>query len=104
MSGRAGRRGLDDRGIVILMVDEKMEPATIKSMVKGAADSLYSSFYIGYNMLLNLLRVEGFSPEYLLKRSFHQYQTSKSLPEHERSKFFFFIFFIIFFIFYNFFC
>jgi ATP-dependent RNA helicase DOB1 len=47
MSGRAGRRGLDERGIVILMVDEKMEPAVAKNMLKGSPDSLNSSFYIG---------------------------------------------------------
>lgn len=34
MSGRAGRRGMDDRGIVILMVDEKMSPAVGKQLLK----------------------------------------------------------------------
>lgn len=40
MSGRAGRRGIDARGICILMVNEKLEPSTAKMMVKGSADSL----------------------------------------------------------------
>jgi len=30
MSGRAGRRGKDDRGIVIQMVDEKMDPMSVR--------------------------------------------------------------------------
>ena len=34
MSGRAGRRGLDDRGIVMLMVDEKMDSTTAKGLLK----------------------------------------------------------------------
>jgi len=34
MSGRAGRRGLDDKGIVILMVDEKMSPSVGKQIIK----------------------------------------------------------------------
>ena len=33
MSGRAGRRGIDDRGVCILMLDEKLEPSTSKMMV-----------------------------------------------------------------------
>ena len=37
MSGRAGRRGLDDKGIVILMVDEKIPPATGREILKGMA-------------------------------------------------------------------
>ncbi|PWN53889.1 antiviral helicase, partial [Violaceomyces palustris] len=83
MSGRAGRRGLDDRGIVIMMFDEKLEPAAAKQMVKGEADRLNSAFHLGYNMVLNLMRVEGVSPEYMLERCFFQFQNAASVPALE---------------------
>lgn len=34
MSGRAGRRGIDERGIVIMIVDEKLEPEVGKTLLK----------------------------------------------------------------------
>lgn len=80
MSGRAGRRGLDDRGIVIMMFDEKLEPSAAKVMVKGEADRLNSAFHLGYNMILNLMRVEGISPELMLQRCFFQFQQAASVP------------------------
>lgn len=83
MSGRAGRRGLDERGIVIMMTDEKLEPAVAKNMVKGDADRLDSAFHLGYNMILNLMRVEGLTPEYMLERCFYQFQNTASVPQLE---------------------
>jgi len=79
MSGRAGRRGLDERGIVIMMIDEKMEPAVAKEIVRGEQDKLNSAFYLGYNMILNLMRVEGISPEFMLERCFYQFQNTASV-------------------------
>ena len=83
MSGRAGRRGLDDRGVVIMMCDEKLEPVATKEMVKGEADRLDSAFHLGYNMVLNLMKVEGISPEYMLERCFFQFQSSAGVPKLE---------------------
>ncbi|KAF9871222.1 ATP-dependent rna helicase dob1 [Colletotrichum karsti] len=84
MSGRAGRRGLDSRGIVIMMIDDKMEPDTARAIVVGEQDRLNSAFYLGYNMILNLLRIEAISPEFMLERCFHQFQTGASVPTLER--------------------
>lgn len=84
MSGRAGRRGLDERGIVIMMIDQQMEPGIAKEIVRGEQDKLNSAFYLGYNMILNLLRVEGISPEFMLERCFHQFQNTASVSGLER--------------------
>lgn len=85
MSGRAGRRGLDDRGIVIMMIDESMEPETAKEIVIGEQERLNSAFYLGYNMVLNLLRIEAVSPEYMLERCFFQFQNAASVPVLEKA-------------------
>jgi len=84
MSGRAGRRGLDERGIVIMMIDEKMEPNVAKEIVRGEQDKLNSAFYLGYNMILNLMRVEGISPEFMLERCFYQFQNTASVSGLEK--------------------
>jgi ATP-dependent RNA helicase DOB1 len=83
MSGRAGRRGLDASGIAILMCGEQIEPKIAKEMMCGSAEPLNSSFRLGYNMLLNLLRAEEANPEYVIARSFAQFQGDRALPENE---------------------
>jgi len=84
MSGRAGRRGKDDRGYAIMLADSKLDEPTCRSMVKGSAAPLMSSFKLTYYTLLNLLkRLEGQGKdmEYVISKSFSQFQHEKELPE-----------------------
>ncbi|KAL7096257.1 hypothetical protein ACP275_10G070200 [Erythranthe tilingii] len=83
MSGRAGRRGKDDRGICIIMIDDKMEMNTLKDMVLGRPAPLVSTFRLSYYSILNLMsRAEGqFTAEHVIRHSFHQFQYEKTLPD-----------------------
>ncbi|VDD88900.1 unnamed protein product [Enterobius vermicularis] len=81
MSGRAGRRGKDEKGLVILMVDQQMGQDVAKRIIKGSPDPINSQFRLTYNMVLNLLRVEGVNPEFMLERSFYQFQNYDALPD-----------------------
>lgn len=83
MSGRAGRRGLDDRGHVISIITEGLAISQVKTMFSSNSDKLFSAFRLTYNMVLNLLRVEGLSPEYILSRSFYHFQAYKNALEEE---------------------
>jgi ATP-dependent RNA helicase DOB1 len=83
MSGRAGRRGLDRFGIVIAMIEDKVEPDALRTLMSGGADVLNSSFHLTYNMVLNLLRVEDVDPEFMMTRSFFQFQRERNRPQLE---------------------
>uniref|UniRef100_A0A915BRU3 Helicase SKI2W n=1 Tax=Parascaris univalens TaxID=6257 RepID=A0A915BRU3_PARUN len=72
MAGRAGRRGLDSTGTVIVLCKgpDAPEPTELTKMMMGKPMKLESRFRVTYSMLLNLLRVEHLRIEDMLQRSY----------------------------------
>lgn len=89
MAGRAGRRGLDTVGYVLLVppgnVDEAPPVIELQKMILDPPSKLRSQFRLTYNMILNLLRVEALKIEEMIKRSFSEHATQQLLPEHEKA-------------------
>ena len=90
MAGRAGRRGLDKVGTVVLCCfgDTPPPQMILKNMLTGSSTKLQSQFRLTFTMILNLLRVEDMSVEGMIKRSFSEFATQRALTTNEFPKLF----------------
>lgn len=102
MAGRAGRRGLDATGTVIILAGDSLpevrvysppntyiyscscQQNTLYTMVLGTPGKLSSQFRLTYNMILNLLRVEALRVEEMIKRSFSENSSQRLLPVNQQ--------------------
>ena len=66
-SGRAGRLGLDSVGHVIHLTNlfRNVDSISIKEMMKGIPQKLFSKFNISYNLLLNLIKTDKNMDEFM---------------------------------------
>lgn len=71
MAGRAGRRGLDDHGTVIVMTYKNpLESLVFKDTTLGKPTKLESQFRLTYNSIVSLLRIESVKMEDMIQSSF----------------------------------
>jgi antiviral helicase SKI2 len=84
MAGRAGRRGLDKVGTVIVAAwNDLPQEISLRKMLIGTANKLSSQFYLSYLMILNLLRANDLSVEDMITRSFSEFHTQRLLSDQD---------------------
>ena len=71
MAGRAGRRGKDDKGLVLYLPDrEPEEMASVQRMMKGARQTFQSRMTFHYDFLLKTLQSENLDWLKLMRESY----------------------------------
>uniref|UniRef100_A0AAV2K7J5 Helicase C-terminal domain-containing protein n=1 Tax=Knipowitschia caucasica TaxID=637954 RepID=A0AAV2K7J5_KNICA len=87
MAGRAGRRGLDATGTVILLCKAGVhEMSDLHVMMLGRPTMLQSQFRLTYTMILNLLRVEALRVTDMMRRSFSESHRDSQASEQRISE------------------
>ena len=75
MAGRAGRQGLDARGLVIsILEDDRVQPREIQRLVGNDVEPILSRFNLSYSTLINLHRTLGPRLHEAWERSFNNFQ------------------------------
>jgi ATP-dependent RNA helicase HelY len=87
LTGRAGRRGIDELGHAVVLHQRDVDFERVASLATTRTYELASSFRPSYNMAVNLVR--NYSPEeahHLLNSSFAQFQADRSVVALERQR------------------
>lgn len=80
MSGRAGRRGMDKIGYVVVMGTQFQSPEEVADLVRSSSNPLESQFSPGYSMVLNLLQnLELEQAKELILKSFGYFSSNDRL-------------------------
>ncbi|KAL0265645.1 UNVERIFIED_CONTAM: hypothetical protein PYX00_011359 [Menopon gallinae] len=69
MSGRAGRRGKDRRGVVVIAPSEPLRLSAVRDMTSEAVTPLRSQFRLSFSIILSGIRA-GMRVEDLMRKSF----------------------------------
>jgi superfamily II RNA helicase len=80
MSGRAGRRGMDAVGYVLVVSSQYEGAQEAATLASSPADALNSRFTPNYGMVLNLLRRHNLEQaEFLVRQSFAEFTSARRL-------------------------
>ncbi|MGQ0553979.1 MAG: DEAD/DEAH box helicase [Planctomycetota bacterium] len=78
MAGRAGRQGIDTRGMVIsLLEDDRVTARDLARLVSNDVEPILSRFNLSYSTLINLHRTLGERLHEAWERSFNNYQWAR---------------------------
>lgn len=84
MCGRAGRRGLDDKGHVFILLGDKTNPPMandIASMMKDGGNQVESKFRLSYKTLLSILSRDIKDINQFFKESYLENSKMSNMPE-----------------------